>query len=291
MGSVMTEAAGRLSRDEERTLVLRAQAGDHQALSELLRLFEPVIYRFGMRLCGNAEDAQDVLQETLLSAARNLSSFRGDARFSTWLYMIARNFCLKRERARRSETVPIDERVDLPAQDPAPEASAGDRELLAALDRALSTLDPDNRAVLVLRDVEGQSAQETADALEMSVPQVKSRLHRARAMVRAALLPILEQADPASGQLRHGCPDLLEDFSRFLEDDISQTMCEAMQSHIDTCASCRTTSESLKRTLWVCNHAPAPKVPRDVVVALRHAIRRHLQACDTTANSDSTPGC
>lgn len=275
----MTKSATGLTRAEERTLVGKAQAGDGAALETLLERYEPMVYRFSMRMCRDPEDARDVLQETLLSAVRGLEGFRGEARLSTWLYAIARSYCLKRRRGPRAEAVvsSLDGHAELEGSERSPDEAAGDRELLLALDRATATLDPDSRAVLLLRDVEGLSANETAQTLEMTVPQVKSRLHRARAAVRQQMLPALQQLQPIEGQLKDNCPDVVDMFSRYLEDDISTGMCAQMQDHIADCEYCRTTCDSLKRTVKVCQTAPTPDVPRDVVVALRHAIRRHVE--------------
>jgi RNA polymerase sigma-70 factor (ECF subfamily) len=82
----------------DQSLIDRAKAGDARAMEQVLAKYETRVYRFGLRMCGNEDDARDVLQETLLSAFKNLSTFRGDAQLSTWLYQVARSFCLKQRR-------------------------------------------------------------------------------------------------------------------------------------------------------------------------------------------------
>jgi len=87
--------------DPEAALLAAAQTGDRRAIDELLARYEQPIYRFGLRMCGDEEAAREVLQETMLAAFRHLPGFRGEAALSTWLYQIARSFCIKERRARR----------------------------------------------------------------------------------------------------------------------------------------------------------------------------------------------
>lgn len=219
-----------------------------------------------------------MLQDSLLAAARGLTSFRGEAAFSSWLYSIARRFCLKRRRKDRPHGKPM---VDLSAEhsgdlhDPSrgPDDQVSDRLLLGAVDGALQKLSEAQREVLLLRDVEGLTAPEVAQALDLSVPQVKSRLHRARVALRANLSPVLAELEPPRAA-DTGCPDITETFSRYLEGEIDQDLCARMQAHVDSCAHCRETCDSLTRTLAVCRSAPSPKVPQTVQATLREEIQR-----------------
>jgi RNA polymerase sigma-70 factor (ECF subfamily) len=178
-------------RDDE--LITAVRAGDEDALSALLARHAPSVYRFGVKLCRDEEDAKDVLQDTLLAAARGIRGFRGASSLSTWLYTVARSFCLKKRRTSKfapDEVVSFDDPKTIthaPAPGKSPEGAASDRELAVLLDRAMGSLDPASREVLVLRDVEGLTAPEVAQILGVSVDAVKSRLHRARADVRAGL--------------------------------------------------------------------------------------------------------
>ncbi|MBP6629935.1 MAG: RNA polymerase sigma factor [Kofleriaceae bacterium] len=152
------------------------------------------IHRFARRRCGHGEDARDVAQETMLAAARGLGEFRGQAALSTWLYAITRSQCSRLRR--RSVFAPPAPGPTLDAAavrdhlvDPAPRADVAlaRRELDHLVQRAIDQLEPGARDVLVLRDVEGLSAPEVGVALGLTVEAVKSRLHRARLAVRAAL--------------------------------------------------------------------------------------------------------
>jgi RNA polymerase sigma-70 factor (ECF subfamily) len=267
--------------DEE--LLTGARRGDAAALEALLVRYQPHIYRFGLRMCGNVEDAGDVAQESLLSMARSVRNFRGDSSVASWLFTIARRFCIKKRR--RSKFAPArEESLDTPgttaAQQladpgPSPEQTASNRELATALAHAIDALDPAQREVLVLRDVEGLSAPEVARILDISVDAVKSRLHRARVAIREELAPSLGRAASASpgGGL---CPDVLTLFSQHLEGDIDPTVCATMEAHLAQCRHCRAACESLKRTLAICRQLPTPDVPASLAASVRAAIHAFL---------------
>jgi RNA polymerase sigma-70 factor (ECF subfamily) len=264
---------------EDDALLQAAQGGDAAALDELLRRYQPQIIRFGMRMCRDPEDAREILQETLFAAARTLRGFRGASSLSTWLYTIARSFCIKRRRrgAFAPEVVSLDagSAGALAAPDPAPdpERSLADREVGAALEAAIASLEPGHREVLLLRDVEGLAAAEVAEVTSLSVAAVKSRLHRARAAVRDRLAPLLA---PGPGQPVTGpdnCPDMVNVLSRHLEGEIGPAACVEMERHVSACARCQAACESLRQTLRLCGSTPAPPVPEALQRSIREGIR------------------
>src|SRR5689334_11245834 len=217
-----------MSSAEDHDLLERARAGDRVALEKLLERHQAQVYRFGMKMCRDPEDAKDVLQDTLLAMARGVRDFRGASSISTWLYTVARSFCIKKRR--RSKFAPAEDRsldTDVAPEarslaDPAKSADevlAG-RRVEQALEQAIDALEPMYREVLILRDVEGLTAPEVAEVLGVSVQAVKSRLHRARLSVRAHVAPLLEI--PGDSSVAPGtCPDVLTLFSQHLEDEIS----------------------------------------------------------------------
>jgi RNA polymerase sigma-70 factor (ECF subfamily) len=265
-------------------LLAAARQGDAAALEALLVRYQPHLYRFGLRMCGNENDAGDVAQESLISMARSLRDFRGDASVSTWLYTIARRFCIKKRR--RSKFAPArEESLDAPGIDaahrltdpaPSPEQTATNRELQRALTLAIDGLEPAQREVLVLRDIEGLSAPEVARVLGVSVDAVKSRLHRARVAVRQALAPVFSAPgyEPPRDVM---CPDVLMLFSQHLEGDIDPAVCATMEAHLAHCPRCRGTCESLRRTLAVCRQLPTPEVPASIAASIRAAIQTFLK--------------
>lgn len=181
----------------DEVLLDATRAGDRGALEALLSRYQPRIYRFGLRMCRDREEARDVLQETLIAAARTLREFRGASSLSTWLYTIARSFCIKEHR--RSKFAPAHEAsLDdtsvsrrLVSSAPSPEERSAEAEIARALEGAVLALEPMQREVLLLRDGEGLTAAEVARVLGISIEAVKSRLHRARSAIRAALAPKL----------------------------------------------------------------------------------------------------
>ena len=263
-------------------LVAAAKAGDRQALERLLGRHQASIFRFGRKLCGNEDTAQDVLQETLIAAARALPDFRGASSVSTWLYTIARSFCLKKRRVskfapRHLDSLEQNSAVAAEVADPSrsPEENAAGRQLQEALDAAIGALDPMYREVLVLRDVEGLPATEVAEALGLSVEAVKSRLHRARVAVRERVAPVLglggEGPRPAGS-----CADVVQIFSRRMEGEIDSSACAELEAHLETCPSCRGRCDSLRATLTLCKRAGEAQVPPAVERSVRQALNAFL---------------
>ena len=215
--------------------------------------------------------AREVLQETLLAAFRNLPDFRGDAALSTWLYQIARSFCIK-ERRRERPAGPLDEAAGQIAEPAAaPDARAHAREIGAALALAVSGLPPEQREVIILRDVEGLSAEDAAGVLGIEVGALKSRLHRARLELRSRLLSLLgDDGEPGASP---PCPELAQALGGYVSADIDQATCAHIEAHLAQCPRCAGACDSLKRTVSMCRSIPGDEVPPAVRAAVRHALR------------------
>ncbi len=258
--------------------MVAARDGDRRALERLLALYEPAILRFSSRLCRDPEDAQDVLQDSLLAMARTVKDFRGASSVSTWAYAIARSFCLKRRRRGKSalsgeRPIEAEPESSLPAtEDAGPEESLARKELGAALETAIRALEPKYREVLLLRDVEGLSAPEVGEVLGIGIPAIKSRLHRARLAVREQLAPLLEP--PELRRRDPGCPDIARLLSRHLEGEIGPESCAAMERHLEGCEVCRATCDSLRASLALCKSLPAAPVPPELERTIRASVRR-----------------
>lgn len=262
-------------------LLSAARAGNREALSQLLERHEAQIYRFGMKMCRDPEDAREVLQETLLALARGVREFQGSSSLSTWLYTVARSFCIKRRRRSKFapeetslEAAPAAARLSAPGR--APDEALADKQIEHALERAIHELDPAYREVLILRDAEGLTAPEVAEVLGITVQAVKSRLHRARLAVRETIAPLLGISSDAP-KAEGACPDVLTIFSQHLEDEISADVCRQMERHLEGCARCRGTCDSLKRTLALCRTSGSPTaVPPPVQIAVKRALKDFL---------------
>jgi RNA polymerase sigma-70 factor (ECF subfamily) len=243
--------------------------GDRAAVEELLRRYEASIYRFGLRMCGNEDAAREVLQETLLAAFRNLPTFRGEAAISTWLYQIARSFCIKERRGEHpTESLEGETGDRLAEPSPSPDAQVHARQIGAALAAAIHALPHDYREVLVLRDVEGLSAEEAADVVGIEVGALKSRLHRARARLRGELATLLGEAEVGPSP----CPDLAQELTVYAAAEIDQAACVRIEDHLSRCPRCSDACETLKRTVSLCRRIPGDEVPAPVRAAVRHAI-------------------
>jgi len=183
--------------DDEAAIVAQARLGNATAFNELLRRYERKIFRLALHITQNREYAEDVLQESFLKAYEHLDQFQGQSKFYTWIVRIAVNQALMKLRKRKSDrSVSLDETIDtgednigreIAAWDENPEQQYSREELNRILTSAIDGLAPIYRAVFVLRDIDQLSTEEAAEALELSIPAVKSRLLRARLQLREKL--------------------------------------------------------------------------------------------------------
>jgi RNA polymerase sigma-70 factor, ECF subfamily len=199
----------------ERALIARVLGGDKELFLELIRPYERLVYVTIFAILKNETEAEDGAQETMISAYRNLKSFRGEAKFSTWLVTIAMNEA--RKRLRKAKTAAEDS-LDEPREDnkgdytpvvltdwrEIPLAALERKELKEKLREAVAMLPANYREVFVLRDIEELNQEETAAALGINVTLVKVRLHRARMMLQKLLVPYLKSGTPFGAQAKPG---------------------------------------------------------------------------------------
>lgn len=175
----------------EEELIREAQIGNRKALAELVKNYEQTVFNFAFKICRNKERAEHTMQETFLSMVKNISQFSGKSKLSTWLYTVVSNHCLMLARSNKKygytslddEDALIDEK-NVADWDVTPDRVTENNELKDMLDDAIQKLPHDYRIVFLLRDVEGLSTEETGKVMNLSIPAVKSRLHRARAFLR-----------------------------------------------------------------------------------------------------------
>lgn len=254
----------------------RARAGDRDALDEILRLHETSIYRFGLRLCGDEEAAREVLQRTMLAAFEQLGTFRGEAKFSTWLYSLARSACSRLHR--RTRSAPIhDVGLDTPYapalidESLSPDREAEVSQLADVVAVAISMLPENYREAVVLRDVEGLPADEAAEIAKIGVPALKSRLHRGRELLRASLVTLMREGEGVIGGAR-ACPQLADELARIEPGEVDQAACKAIETHIEKCAACAESLGDLRDAAALCRRLPSDQVPPPVQRALRAVI-------------------
>jgi RNA polymerase sigma-70 factor, ECF subfamily len=264
----------RVPRAEETRLIAAARGGDAAALSRLLELAAGPAHRFSRGFCRNPQDAEDLMQEVLVSLMRSIGTFRGDASLSTWTHVVARRACA-RLRKRGSRHLALDE---LPAGAEPPAATSAEpparherRRLGEALERAIAALPMAQREVVVLRDVEGLPAAEVGRVLGLGERAVKSRLHRGRLALREALAPLVGVAAPPPGAR---CPDTARLLSRYVEGELNAGVCARLETHVTGCPACGAACESLRSVLGACREYGARAIPADLRRAIRAAIRQ-----------------
>jgi RNA polymerase sigma-70 factor, ECF subfamily len=204
--------------DEDLHLVERTLGGDTHAFEALVRRHEKRVFRTTVSVTGNPADAEDAMQETFIKAYQHLGEFRRDARFTTWLTRIAVNESLQILRRRRPTASLDDPELPLSAVRPQhiekwgenPEKKYAGQQLREIIEEAIRSLEPPYRVVFVLRELLELSTEETAAALGLSLPAVKSRILRARLMVREALAARFQEsptlrarASRAAAMMRH----------------------------------------------------------------------------------------
>jgi RNA polymerase sigma-70 factor (ECF subfamily) len=191
-------------KDDESALVAAAKAGDVSAFETLVSRYERKIFRLTQNITQNREDAEDAMQEAFLKAYEHLDNFEGNSRFYTWLVRIAVNQALMKLRKRRPNQISLDEEIEtgedsIPREvedwGPSPEQRYAQTELSGILSQVIGELDPSFRTVFQLRDIDEMSTEETAEALGLSVPAVKSRLLRARLKLRQKLNRYFKQGE------------------------------------------------------------------------------------------------
>jgi len=186
-----------MTREQEAAVINAVLDGDVNAYEYLVKAYEKNVYNLALKMVGNSEDAYDMSQEAFIKAYNSLHSFRGDSKFSVWLYRIVSNVCLDYLRARnRKATVSLsvenddgeDVELDIADEANSPQALL-DRSLTRdAVRRGLQSLPPEHREILLLREIQGMSYEEIADTLDLEVGTVKSRIFRARKKLCAFLV-------------------------------------------------------------------------------------------------------
>ena len=182
-------------QDIETQWVLQAQRGDSQAFTQLVETYQRPVYNLCYRMLGNAEDAEDAAQETFLRAYKSMKRYDNSRPFSTWLLSIAAHYCIDQIRKRRMLIVSIDDLPvpDVPDPTPGLESKVGLKEEQVRMRAVLNTLEPTDRAAVVMYYWYDFSYEEIAQSLSLSLSAVKSRLHRAR---RALAQEWLDQQQP-----------------------------------------------------------------------------------------------
>jgi len=182
-------------------LVALVRAGDREALDRVTRCYGAKLFAVGRKHCSDGERAQDAVQDALLAATEHLRDFRGDGSLEGWLVRMVTNACRQMQRGRKNDPAlhtELEGDRDPDGSLPSPEDSTAQAALAASLDTALQTLSPDDRALVLLADVNGWNSPEIAEAMGMTANQVRTRLSRARRRLREELGPVWRDWAPDS---------------------------------------------------------------------------------------------
>jgi RNA polymerase sigma-70 factor (ECF subfamily) len=212
--------AGTGGNDDDVSLIERVLAGDRRAFEPLVRRHERRVFRVTLAVLGNVEDAEEAMQDTFVKAFRHIGQFRRESRFTTWLTRIAVNEALQKRQSRK-DFVSLDDSRDIPegaeeqiaprrfeAWRTDPERQYGKQELRQIIEKAVCSLPAIYGEAFVLRDIEEMSAEESAEAIGITVGALKSRLLRARLMMREALAVSLEQPPTLAVKIVHAAQDM-----------------------------------------------------------------------------------
>ena len=202
-----------MTREQEAAIVRKVLGGDANAFETLVLEYEKNVYNIALRMTGNSEDAADMTQEAFIKAYNSLQSFRGDSKFSVWLYRIVSNVCLDFLSKNRRPTVSLsvedddgeDAQLDVADESQSPELLLDRKLTRDSVRRGLDSLPPDYRQILLLREIQGLSYDEIAQALSLEVGTVKSRIFRARKRLCTFLIDDGNISDfSSSGKMKGG---------------------------------------------------------------------------------------
>ncbi len=270
------------------------------AADQALSLLQQTVFSFSMKVCGQREDAEDTMQETLLKAISYLPKFNSPKALGVWLYKVAKNFCLM---SRRKSKFAPREHLSVEVLMPDPKglgrlADAGstmpDRPLLREesaeqLQKAILKLPPEYRLIVVLHDMEELSTEEVARITGLREGTVRVRLHRARVFLRNELAGARAPLHPATGgrPVRPSrCKELFRELSDYLDGALDPSLCAELEQHLSDCNPCWAFVKSLKRTVERLRHHRPPALTPQRAVKMRAALLAEYQRAMQAAHGE-----
>ncbi len=263
----MTTAANGIDdRLDDLEILGRLKAGDMSACTACVNAYSDALYRLAYRLLRDQAAAEDVVQETFLSAFKGLDKFDGRSKLSTWLFRIAYNHALMRLRGRKP-TAPLDDEgyeppiasVVVPWRE-MPEDAVTQQELKEVLEDAISSLPPSLRAVFELRDIQEHSTAETAEILGLTEAAVKVRLHRARLALRGKLNGYFGKTEQGE-QETLTCEQVTQYLSDYIDNELDEPLAESARQHIATCTHCHILLDTTEDTITLCREQEKRVIP------------------------------
>lgn len=270
--------------DIEQAISLLKQ-GDRKALEKALGLLQQSVFAFGMRVCGQRQDAEDTMQEVLMKAIPYLPKFDNPKALGTWLYKVAKNHCLmtrRRSKFAPKENLSLDElmpdRQELEQLESVPEinpeSAAIRKEERRRIREAVRNLPPHYRIILVLRDMEGFTDDEVGEITGLRPATVRVRLHRARLFVRRELSKARQKAANHSRATTDSsrprrCRSMFAGLSDYLDGELDDFSCEEIEAHLEGCEPCKKFLRSLEESIKQCKQSPAECPDRDKAADMR----------------------
>jgi RNA polymerase sigma-70 factor (ECF subfamily) len=265
--------------------LIKMRLGDQEIYEEVLQEMLPALYRLAYGITQDSMEAQDAVQDALVSMVRRLGDFQERSSLATWLYRITVNASLDklRSRRRRGETIPIEEFLPLfteegrYAQEVVDWSEAPLERLLSSeaaerIRQAIASLPEEQRVVLVMKDVEDFSLSEISRTLELSLPAVKSRLHRARLALRGVLASYFKERRGSAvtspkkiKKHKHTCQELVELLCDYLEGDLPQEEKEELDRHMRECPPCMAFLNTYNKTSQICKSLRPEDIPQEMI--------------------------
>jgi RNA polymerase sigma-70 factor (ECF subfamily) len=260
--------------------------GDENAQEKAIALLQQAVFAFGMRVCGQREDAEDTMQEVLVKAVPYLSKFDDSRALASWLYKVAKNRCLMSRRKSKfspkqelslEELMPDREELQVLGNLPIanPEGDTIRREEAQRLREAIRLLPPHYRIVIVLRDMEGFTDEEVGEITGLRPGTIRVRLHRARLFVRRELekkkgrhtKSVHRPADSPPRSRR--CRKMFAALSNYLDGELDDFSCEEIEAHLEGCEPCKKFLSSLEAAIQTCQQSPPDCPDRQKATVLR----------------------
>jgi RNA polymerase sigma-70 factor (ECF subfamily) len=274
-------------------VITKMRLGDSQVYKQVMEEMLPGLYRLAYGITQDPMEAQDAVQDALVSMIRRIGDFQERSSLATWLYRITVNASLDRVRGRRrrGETIPIEEFLPRFTEEgryaeevvdwsDAPLDRLLSSEAAERIQQAIASLPEEQRVVLVMKDMEELALSEIARALELSIPAVKSRLHRARLALRGVLASYFRERQGASvtqqnrrRRHKHTCQELVELLCDYLEGDLPQEDRNELDRHMRECPPCMAFLKTYRRTAQICKGLR----PEDIPPEVRERLEKFLQ--------------
>jgi len=285
-------------RAEVEEAVELLQRGDDASTEQALELLQKTVFSFSMRVCGQREDAEDTMQEVLLTSIPHLPRFSSPRALVVWLYKVAKNRCLMNRRKSRfaptqelslEQLMPDRNELEQLSSDGRinPESFAIRSEQALLIRDAVQKLPPQYRIVLVLRDMEGLTDEEVAEITGVRAGTVRVRLHRARLFVRNNLMrtwmpkarrkAAAHAHAHAAGQLRPArCKAMFAELSDYLDEQLDDSLCEELERHLNGCGPCQVFLATLEATIEQCRRSTGD-CPPSKAAKLREQLMQKYQ--------------